>query len=126
VSTEAQVDFLRARLDEDDAVIRRNRGQHGVSDGGSFPDYRTYDTPDAAAADDYLRHFRPPRLLAQVEAARLILNLHRPDDPVAGDPICTVCLYTPPCETLRALTAVYAAHPDYRPEWRAEGASRDG
>jgi hypothetical protein len=103
-------------LDEDDAVIRRNRGQHGVSDGGSFPDYRTYDTPDAAAADDYLRHFRPPRLLAGVEADGRVIALYefcRDHQDSQFDAARLEVL-----EDVIALRAAsYDTHPDYDPAW---------
>jgi hypothetical protein len=29
-----------------------------------------------------------------------------------------VCLYTPPCETVRVLALPYSDHPDYHEEWR--------
>jgi Family of unknown function (DUF6221) len=66
----------------------------------------------------------PARVLREAEAKRKILAEHRLDDMVPG--VCYRCRYgvpahwesTPyPCPTLRALAAVYAAHPDYDPDW---------
>jgi hypothetical protein len=117
MSTEAQVDFLQARLNEDEALIRRNLGNCGVGDDGWFPDYRTYGSSDAAAADDYLHHFRPPRLLAGVEADRRVIALYEFCRDHQNSQFDVARL-----EVLEDVVALcilpYAAHPDYDPTWR--------
>lgn len=67
-------EWLRACLDEDEAIIRNNLGERGLGDWGSYPDYRTYFEDDQRVADEYLHQFNPPRVLAEVEAKRQILN----------------------------------------------------
>jgi hypothetical protein len=73
--------------------------------------------PDGSVLDHAARQ-DPERALAEVKTKRLILDLHRPDVEGGHDPICNVCLYTPPCETIRALAVSYAGEPGYREEWR--------
>lgn len=55
------------------------------------------------------------RWLAECEAKRRIVGLHT-ENCVHE---CTTCLLEGdwPCQTLRALAAVYADHPDYQREW---------
>ena len=128
-SDEGIAAFLRARLDEDEALIRRNSDGHGLADG--FPDYRTYVDGDTRAADDYIEHFGPVRMLREVEVKREILEWHYRGLPPEGAPegleICageegdgdTWQMATPwPCPQIRALAAVWSDHPDYRPEWK--------
>jgi|GEM_PF-1634836 len=68
----------------------------------------------------------PARVLAEVQAKRGMLDLHVLAEQDYGDgfvtELCMVCdpeepepFY--PCRTLRHLAAVYADHPEYRPEW---------
>jgi Family of unknown function (DUF6221) len=121
--------FLAARLDEDEAMIRRNADHRGLADG--FPDYRTYDGPDQEAADEYIEHFGPGRTLREFEAKQVIMRWHYRGLPPEGAPegleICageegdgdTWQMATPwPCPQIRALAAVYSDHPDYRAEWK--------
>jgi hypothetical protein len=119
------IEFLHARLDEDEAVVRRNLGRSGIGDDGNFPDYRTYDGPDLEAADDYLYHFRPTRELAEVAAKRTIIadctemvkmcqvgpdgNLGRPGEHMMGDFGRWI---------LQKMAAPYADHPDFDPAWQ--------
>ncbi|GAA1138517.1 DUF6221 family protein [Nocardioides aquiterrae] len=56
------------------------------------------------------------RVLAECEAKRRIVGLHGRVDPCDAHDGAT--LETVECDTLRALAAVYADHPDYREEWR--------
>lgn len=56
-------------------------------------------------------------VLADIASKRRILSLHRRDGEDGSDPICNVCLYTPPCETVRLLAAPFSAEPGYKPEW---------
>jgi hypothetical protein len=74
--TEDLAEWLLAQIAEDERVIRRNLGHSGLGDGGSFRDYRTYDGEDIDAADEYLEHFRPPRLLAECDTTRKVIGLH--------------------------------------------------
>lgn len=117
------VTFLRARLDEDEAVARRVKsswrqiGETGVivaSEGGRAEECANGNW--AGIAEHIVRH-DPERVLAEVEAKRQILDQNERYtaerrrmmggwDPQSDDsPI------------LAALATVYADHPDYRPEW---------
>jgi hypothetical protein len=115
-------DFLLARIAEDEAnvaaILRQDPNWEADGDGVfDRPDRRiAYVRGDYAAT--HIAHWDPARVLAECEAKRRVVELHRTD---ATDPeviVCAVCLYGPPCETLRLLALPYADHPDYRPEWR--------
>ena len=87
---------------------------------------------DADAEVEHAARWNPARVLAECEAKRLIVALHHPasaaDHGSLSEGRCFTCVdfhadydceqSTLPCWTLRALAQPYAAHPDYRPEWR--------
>jgi hypothetical protein len=104
--------FITARLDEDEVAAKRNLGGDGLGDrqgfAPSWPDYPTFDSPDLAAAQDYITRFRPARALREAAAKRAILA-QRERSP-AGSPVLTHALY--------CLAAIWSDHPDYRPEWK--------
>jgi hypothetical protein len=96
--------FLKARLDEDERLVRIRWGDLGW---GECRDRR------------------------EVKAKRAILDEHSPGYPVtypepSGQPTCSVCdegTYDVepvpwPCPTIRHLAAVYGDHPDYQEEWK--------
>jgi hypothetical protein len=126
-------EFIAARLDEDEAVARRNTGNDGLADteegGPGYPDYQTYDGDDINAACDFLNQFRPLRMLREIEAKRAILAEHQPYDCMEPNgQRCYRCASDRayrsgaaiheawPCATLRALAAIWSDHPDYRQE----------
>lgn len=114
--------FLKARLDEDEQVARdadadawRKAERPSIwvmREGG--PVAQTQDFEDAA----HIARWDPARVLREVEAKRQIMGLHRRQSELDYDPICDVCCYTPPCETLRTLALPYTDHKDYREEWK--------
>ena len=116
-------EFLMARIAEDEEIARRNSGDRGLGDDGSFPDYRTYSDSDTDAADDFIAHFAPRRVLVECEAKRRIVALVRgPLEAVAWTAIgCSET--TDPGDTqvgdkmLCALALPYADHTDYDPDW---------
>lgn len=131
--TKDLVAWLLEQIAEDERVIRRNLGHAGLGDGGSFPDYRTWDGEDIEAADEYLERFRPPRLLAECEAKRHRVDRHRVVESgigLQGKPCCKTCVVWAsfpqveaaavpyPCPTLRLEAASYADRPGCREEWR--------
>ena len=79
-------------------------------------------TADAA----HIARWDPARVLAESEAKRRIVEVHKPYRRIYGLG-CENCLQPRhvsadvpgwPCESLRLLAAVYADHPDYDPAWR--------
>ncbi|MFC8491795.1 DUF6221 family protein [Streptomyces sp. NPDC057235] len=117
--------FLRARFDEDFTDARAAKPGPWHADGGSV--YATHPTDEVVtyteSADHIARH-HPKRVLAEVEAKRKLLELHREiEDPEAMQDFCYTCDVTGeypeyPCTTLRLLALPYASHPDYRDTWR--------
>ena len=111
-------EFLTARLDEDEDAWNWYIAE-APSQGPQFV---------IQVCDDLGQ-----RMLREVGAGRKILDLHAPGYPVtypepSGQPTCGVCHaggwdWDPekwPCATIRALTAVFSDHPDYREEWAAD------
>ena len=121
------ITFLKARLDEDEALIRHNSDGHGLCDG--FPDYRTYIDGDTNAADAYIEHFGPARMLREVEADRRLLDLYerakqyrdrvfaQPEPRSISDEICAVTQMMALEQVMRLRAAVHGNHPDYREDW---------
>ena len=98
------VEFLRARLGEDEHIAAAARG-HAVV---------TYENTTSEEVEAYLDHFcRLPRTRAEIEAKRKTIEacayfLH--NDNRGLDP----CAAT----VLELVALPYADHPDYRPEWK--------
>lgn len=99
------VEFLTARLDEDEAEV--DLGDFVGSDIG------------ARAAE---------RIDADIAVKRAILGLHQPESESDDRPVCITCATQVvagdlegdpyPCPTVRRLASIYADHPDYRSEWK--------
>lgn len=124
------VEFLRARLDEDEAKaapLARPVEKQGL-----------VDWPAAIAAlgpgwYGYLVRHRPDRILREVAAKRRIVDAHPIDDDLSeyarscgvglsfGCGVCHewdgVVTGDGYCGTLRLLAAPYSDHPDYNPDW---------
>lgn len=109
------VEFLKARLDEDESVA-------GAADAlGQIADLIT-----ASSRVEFAEHIAqhdPARSLREVAAMRRIVETHgggpngwHDDD---GEPEWS-CMYDSrnwPCPDLRALASIWSSHPDYREEW---------
>lgn len=85
-------EFLEARIAEDEAE----------GDEQSITAYY-----DGGWSDEHVQ-----RVLAECAAKRALLQEH-----VQAGPLCFGDEHEFPCATLKVIAAVYAAHPDYRPEW---------
>ena len=124
-------EFLRARLDEDEAAAYGLCGNGPLArwvirDGDLFvgteplPDEPIVQTWDGRVAHHIARH-DPARVLREVEAKRAILDHHVPVRH-EGRKMCGsclgVCTYWP-CPTVRHLAAAWSDHPDYRDDWNA-------
>ena len=133
------VEFLRARLDEDEAAAKAAAefpGRHwDFSNGGEGRerDGILWDDDHANVIgwlDDHLacaahaaRH-DPRRTLREVEAKRRIMGRHHANE----DGMCEGCptseitmepqIEIGECPELRDLAAVYTEHPDYQPGWK--------
>lgn len=135
------VQFLRARLDEDEQVAQ---GHEQASAGWHADDFVMEVRDDANAGTvasvyrsgdlTHIARHDPARVLADVDAKLRMLEAHRRDTQYSfsgcitcdvGDNSCG-CMggsaYEYPCETLRLLALPYASHPDYRPEWAPDPA----
>jgi hypothetical protein len=109
------VEFLRARLDEDEQAAR------ATSDGAWFTQ-RTLETNLSAAVADaaFIARSTPKRMLAEVEAKRRMLTDLYPEIKADGETILGEW-GDDPCDrdmVLYLLALPYADHPDYRDEWR--------
>lgn len=123
------VEFLKARLDEDEA-----RAQHALN-----ADLDHLPTVECRCGRRLHLGGDADRTLREVEAKRDLIGLHHPHDHYGehGDAeFCDECQWdhggdepridnqpvegfgANPCRTLAALASVYADHPDYREEWR--------
>jgi hypothetical protein len=152
-------DFLLARIAEDEAVAQNAWPDRWEQDGdrnsvqtaetglrGGYEGLHMGVANMAMTVGSYRAEARnaahiarhdPARVLAECEAKRRIVELHRIGDPDEWDPdlwACRLCQWDEdcdspkhdyqhgagrfPCDTLRHLAAVYADHPDYRDDWR--------
>lgn len=112
--TDDLVVWLRAQLDEDEQVIRRNLGRNGLGDDGDYPDYQSRSDDDTNADDDYLSRFRSPRMLVEVEAKRRILDLWEASQDNNLPPDALIVLD----HVVQLVGVAHAAQPGYREEWR--------
>lgn len=129
------VEFLRARLDEDEQAARAaTAGPWYVDD--IDQELRTADvyaadgrvtsayTEPCCSVEDatHMARHDPARVLVEVEAKRRLLRSHY--DYQGYCPRCHDWQNKPvereayPCEVVRLLALPYADHPDYRQEWR--------
>ena len=106
------MEFLRARLDEDEAVAREALTE----------EWADQDWP-VEVYDDGVRNravaYSPRRVLRELEAKRRIADEHGGRPPYHVDPCDAhdASFATIPCDTVRALASIYADHPDYDPDW---------
>jgi hypothetical protein len=135
-------EFLLERIAEDEAAAQEAKRDALVF--SSRPPYAKL----GFAAGDLAQRFDPARVLAECEAKRAIVELHRPapsasfhhgsntgsvaawaavtdpEEDLEADAACETCgefseYAVPwPCQTLRLLALPYADHPDYDEEWR--------
>lgn len=133
------VEFLLARIAEDENVARNHPtpGPWKIAEvtGYREPRYqvgpvREDDGGLVATEAQYFERWQPARVLAECEAKRRIVEMHRADGAPVVDLLgmeyefCWTCSDSGPdaqawpCDTIKALAAVYADHPDYRDEWR--------
>ncbi|WP_037558944.1 DUF6221 family protein [Spirillospora albida] len=110
--------FLRARLDEDDALARACAGDSHWTD-----DAIAVLAPQLAIEPRlHIARHDPARVMDDVAAKRRMLDSHYSHRGVC--PTCFDQRNRPmlrerwPCETARLIALPYADHPDYQEEWR--------
>lgn len=109
------VEFLRARLDEDERAAK-DAPQSAWSD-----EYGEFRSRGGELFGHVLRH-DPARVLREVHAKRKLLGSHYNYDGLC--PRCFDFSNKPvqreawPCEVVRLLALPYADHPDYHEEWK--------
>lgn len=122
------VEFLRARLDDDEAVARdassgewRREGINSVVDAdGRLVIYGDGPAPTTDQAEHIARH-DPARVLAEVETKRLIVEEYRQAEELAlrDHNEAGLNAWAGALERVVLLLALpYAHHPDYNSEWR--------
>lgn len=119
------VEFLRARLDEDEELARDAHyvGQVWVPEEEAVVAADRDLDPllflDRKRDAQHAAHWSPERVLREVEAKRRIVGEHGGTPPYHVDPCDAhdATFATVPCETVLALASVYADHPDYDPDW---------
>lgn len=136
------VQFLRARLDEDEQIARASKPGPWHADGGEV--YATHPVDrvtDYSESADHIARHDPARVLLEVDAKRRVLELHGivhreigwledVDEESSEIPVCGLCVPkhsnyrsreevpVGACVTLRLLALAYADHPDCRDDWR--------
>lgn len=125
------VEFLRARLDEDEDRAKRAafgwgpEWRHERDDVEDWSVVHASGKLDMIGCEDgdvteHIAHWDPARVLAEVAAKRAIVDAYVLRDQQGQMPGGEVIGYhaTGVRTALRHLGAVYADHPDYREEWR--------
>ena len=110
------VEFLLARIAEDEAVAER-----AVDEWFDAEWIEIDDDPR-----DHAQHWRPARALVECAAKRRVVELHaQSGERWTGFPradrleaYCQHDQHASPCPTLRLVAAVYSDHPDYDQAWR--------
>lgn len=133
-------EFIRARLDEDQAAANGAREDWGAEWQACgtwwLEGVQHYTVSDIArgelghvayAYEENVTHIArhdPARVLRQVAMLRAILHLHRSEE-TADKPPFLVCRHDQvaqmtglyPCLTVQHIAAMWSDHPDYRQEW---------
>lgn len=109
------VQWLRAQLDEDERIARACPGNGEWS----AEDIAVYGPDLSVEVRAHMAEHDPRRVLAEVDAKRRIIDLHK-----GVNDYCAECDLVRsnypyhPCTTLRLLALPYADRPGYREEWR--------
>lgn len=139
------VEFLKARLDEDEQIARTSIGKYperaewsyepwspragwgsgeviapNDRDSTGYPEMITCDREGVQQSVEendgpHIARHNPARVLREVEAKRKIVEEHQ----IGHDPCDAhdAAMESVPCGTICALASVYSDHPDYREEW---------
>lgn len=123
------VEFLRARLDEDARIAQAARVEGDLTINFE-PAGGEQEHPGEGNLLAHIASWDPGRVLAEVEAKRGIIDLHKSDHECSSyNPIhkevdnCYWVIEGESCSTVRLLALPYADHPDYDPAWAPEQAA---
>ena len=108
------VEFLRARLDEDERIAREAAPGRRLT---YTAEPKVYEIPPDTPLLRHQVNYDPARVLREVEALRRIVDEHHPVDPCDAH---DASFRSISCDTLRALAAIWADHEDFQEEWRAD------
>lgn len=128
------VDFLRARLDEDETAARAAADELGGLtlggewryDGRCVEAVRERDMVAVGSQDfmepgvgEHIARHDPARVLAEVEAKREMLRIHRryADEPEQACLGCAGGISWEACPVIPLLAGPYRDHPDFDPAW---------
>lgn len=117
------VDFLRARLDEDEQVARdaHYEGQRWISeeeDVCRWPADELVRFADRKRDAAHIAHWDPARVLAEVESKRQIIGAYISAGDNPSGEMRDFGHAEGLEEALEFLALPYADHPDYRQEWK--------
>lgn len=109
-------EFLEARTAEDESLAQAAIKSHAPDEvwESELGDMNLWPEDIAFWASQ-----TPYRVLAEFAAKRAVISFHH----YVSDGLCSTCVETGPdaqafpCDTLKALAAVYKDHPDYQQEW---------
>ncbi|MEW2250411.1 DUF6221 family protein [Streptomyces sp. NPDC006975] len=133
--SEALVEFLRARLEQDEASAKaaspgpwrpsEESDEVLAVDGVTVADGFALSGRQLRATTEHIARHDPARVLAEVGARRHLIELHQERlEQGYGTDFCAECGFGEvgrqyyPCQTLRLLALPYADHPDYQERWR--------
>src|SRR5690625_3282483 len=114
------IEYLNARLDEDEAKAEAARGATWVASlrGGVVVLYYTHghtsagcDGGLALSGAEFMAHFAPARALREIVAKRFLIDQWA--DGYSTKPLCVGVEEADAADVLRSLASVYADHPDY-------------
>lgn len=110
-------DFLLARIAEDEEIARSAALPPWKHEGYAVANHTLIVETDDVEDAEHIARWDPTRVLAECEAKRRIVELHRSD--IGADPCDAhdASLASVDCDTLLALAQVYADHPDFDPAW---------
>lgn len=118
------VEFLNARLDEDETKAKAARGATWVaSQRGGVVDLDDTQGQEVTGGDggldwsdaEFMAHHDPARALREIKAKRRLIDQWA--DRYSTNPHIVTTEESDAIDVLHTLASVYADHPDYRQEW---------
>lgn len=113
-------EFVQARIAQDEETARAALAERASPVSGAT--FTLWEDQEWEAIDGkvmtHVDAWDPARVLAECAAKRAIVEMHRgAHECPTPDSCCGWCVDSDECDTLSALAAPYADHPDFRSEW---------